>query len=93
MAEKHALYTGNTRRFGNRVQLEDGTEVDVAPDVIWLDSMEEAAEVAHAIGLAHAEHGHPDDVEFDDKGKPVQRPFVYDDSHYKKHGRRAGKKG
>lgn len=93
MAEKHALLTGDTRRFGNQVQLEDGTVVDTAAQVIYLDSLEEVAEVAHAIGLAHKKHGHPDDVDFDEKTGPVQRKFVYDDSHHKKHGRRAGKKG
>lgn len=89
--EKHVLLTGP---ISGPVRLADGTEVDVTPAVLEFDSLEQAAEVAHAIGLAHAEVGHPDDVEVDEKtGKRVQRPFVYDDSHHKKHGRRAGKKG
>lgn len=92
MAEKHLLVTGDTRRFGNRVTLPDGSEVDVSADVIELDSMEQVAEVMHQIGLAHVEHGHPDDVDIVD-GKPVQRKFKYDDAHHKKHGRSAGKKG
>lgn len=92
MAGEHALLTGDTRRFGNRVTLPDGTEVDTTPAVIYLDSAEDAAEVAHQIGLGHAEHGHPDDVDIV-KGKPVQRKFDYDDSHHRKHGRSAGKKG
>lgn len=92
MAGKHLLMTGDTRRFGNRVTLPDGTEVDVSAPVIEVESAEVAAEIAHQIGLAHAEHGHPDDVDIV-KGKPVQRAFAYDDSHHRKHGRRAGKKG
>lgn len=91
MAGEHALYTGDTRRFGNTVTV-DGEVVDVTAPIIYLDSHEQAVEVAHAIGLAHAEHGHPDDVDIV-KGKPVQRAFAYDDSHHRKHGRRAGKKG
>lgn len=93
MAEKHAVLTGNTRRFGNQVQLADGRVVDTAPEIVYLDSLEDAAEVAHQIGLGHAEHGHPDDVEVDEKsGKVVQRKFVYDDSHHKAHGRKSGKR-
>lgn len=91
MAEKFALLTGNTRRFGNRVALPDGTEVDTTPDVIYLDSLEQVAEVSHQIGLAHVEHGHPDDVDIDAKtGKVVQRDFVYDDAHHRKHGKKKG---
>jgi hypothetical protein len=91
MAEKHLLLTGDTRRFGNRVVV-DGVEVDVSAPVIEVESEEMAAEIAHQIALGHAEHGHPDDVDIVD-GKPVQRKFKYDDSHHRKHGRRAGKKG
>lgn len=92
MAGTHALYTGDTRRFGNKVTLPDGREVDTTDAVIYLDTHDDAIEVAHQIGLAHVEHGHPDDVEVDVKtGKPVQRKFAYDDSHYKAHVR--GQKG
>lgn len=92
MAEKHALLTGPTRRFGNQVQLEDGTVVDTGPEVIYLDTLEQVAEVAHQIGLGHAKHGHPDDVEVDEKsGKLVQRPFEYDDAHHRKHGKKKGR--
>jgi hypothetical protein len=73
----HAVFTGDTRRFGNRVTLPDGTEVDTTPAVIYLDTHEQALEVAHQIGLGHVEHGHPDDVDIV-KGKPVQREFKYD---------------
>lgn len=91
MTEKHALITGDTRRFGNQVELPDGRSVDTTAHTIWLDSLEDAAEVAHQIGLGHAQHGHPDDMELDEKGKWVQRPFAYDDSHHRKHGRKGGK--
>lgn len=94
MAETHALLTGDTRRFGNRVTLSDGTEVDTSAPVIYLDSFEQAAEVAHQIGLGHVEHGHPDDVEADPETKNVvQREFAYDDSHYREHGPKTEKKG
>lgn len=93
MAEKHLLLTGDTRRFGNSVTLPDGREVDVTAPVVYLDSLEDAAEVAHQIALGHVAHGHPDDMELDEKsGKWEQRRFVYDDGHHKKHGRRKGGK-
>lgn len=62
----HALYTGPIRRV---LTLADGTEVDVRPDVVLLDTPEQVAEVADLIGRHYAERGHPhhDDV-----------PFVYD---------------
>lgn len=92
MAERHVLLTGDTRRFGNRVILADGTRVDVTEDLIEVESPELAAEIAHAIGQAHVKHGHPADVDFDDEaGKPVQRPFAYDDSHHKQHGKKKGR--
>lgn len=91
MAGKHALLTGPIK---GPVRLVDGTEVDVSAPVIFLDSPEEAAEVAHAIGQHWQKHGHPDDFDIDEKtGERVQRKFAYDDSHHKKHGRKAGKKG
>jgi hypothetical protein len=77
MAGAHALYTGDTRRFGNRVMLPDGTEVDTTPPVIYLDSQEQALEVAEQIRLGHVKHGHPDDIEYDEKaGETVQRKFA-----------------
>jgi len=88
MAEKHAILTGPITGL---VRLPDGSEVDVTPALVYVDSPEQAAEVAHQIGLAHAKHGHPDDVELDAKGERVQRAFAYDDSHHKAHAR--GKKG
>jgi hypothetical protein len=91
MAEQHALLTGPIK---GPVRLADGSEVDVTPDVLWVDSQEEAAEIAHAIGKHWEKHGHPDDFDIDEKtGDRIQRKFAYDDSHHKKHGRSAGKKG
>lgn len=86
MAGKHVLLTGPIK---GPVQLEDGTQVDVTPAVLEFDTQEEAAEVAHAIGLAWAKTGHPDDVDIDPKtGDRVQRKFVYDDSHHRAHGKK-----
>lgn len=86
MAETHALLTGPIQ---GPVRLADGTEVDVTPGVIYLDSAEEAAEVAHAIGQHWAKHGHPEDFDLDPKtGDRVQRKFAYDDSHHRKHGKK-----
>lgn len=94
MAETFAVLTGDTRRFGNSVTLDDGTVVDTTAAVIPATSAEQAAEIAHKIALGHVEHGHPDDVDFDPKtGKATQRPFKYDDSHFRKHGPKTGKKG
>lgn len=91
MAEKHVLYTGP---ISGEVQLADGSRVNVSPAVLEFETLEEAAEVAHAIGLAHAKAGHPDDVDIDEKtGERIQRKFEYDDSHHRKHGRKSGKKG
>lgn len=37
----------------------DGTEYDVTPDVIAVDSLEHAHELSHQIGVFHEEFGHP----------------------------------
>lgn len=52
----HALFTGPIR---GTVRLADGTEVDVRPDVIYLDDPAQVAEVAHLIGERYAAEGHP----------------------------------
>lgn len=52
----HVLYTGPIK---GTVTLADGTAVDVKPDVIYLDSHEQALEVAALIGERHATEGHP----------------------------------
>jgi len=79
-SDGHVVLTGPIK---GRVTLEDGTVYDVSPEVIEVPDQAHAAEVAHLIGLRHAEDGHPDDVELDEEtGRMVQRPFVYDDSHW-----------
>lgn len=89
-SDGHVVLTGPIR---GSVILGDGSVVDVTPEAIEVDSQEQAAEVAHAIGLHWERVGHPDDFDIDEKTRQrVQRPFVYDDAHHKKHGRRAGKK-
>lgn len=90
-SDGHVVMTGPIRGV---VQLADGSQVDVTPIAVDAESQEHAAEIVHAIGQHWAKHGHPDDYDIDEKtGERIQRKFVYDDSHYKKHGRRAGKKG
>lgn len=71
----HVVLTGPIQ---GTVTLEDGTVVDVSPVAVEVGSPEEAAEVAHQIGLRYAAEGHPDDVERDpETGEMVQREFVY----------------
>lgn len=83
---KHVVLTGPIK---GAVTLPDGSVVDVTPATIEVDSLEQAAEVAHQIGLHWQANGHPDDVEYDPKsGKNVQRKFAYDDSHHKAHGKK-----
>lgn len=90
-SDKPVVLTGPIK---GPVQLADGTQVDVTPIAVEADSEEHAAEIAHAIAKHWEKHGHPDDFDLDEKtGQRVQRKFAYDDSHHKKHGRRAGKKG
>lgn len=52
----HAVITGP---ISGSVILADGTEVDVSPDVVMVDSPDRAAEIAHLIGRRHADEGHP----------------------------------
>lgn len=67
MAGTHAVLVGPSR--GN-VTLQDGTLVDVNPDVVYLDTPEQTAEVAHLVSLRFEAHGHPDHT-------PAE-PFTYD---------------
>lgn len=90
-SDGHVVLTGPIR---GPVVLADGSVVDVTPEAIEVGSQEEAAEIAHAIGQHWAKVGHPDDFDLDEKtGQRIQRKFVYDDAHHKKHGRGRGKKG
>lgn len=52
----HAVVTGPIR---GTVTLADGTVVDVKPDVVFVDSPEQAAEVAQLVGDRYAAEGHP----------------------------------
>lgn len=52
----HAVLTGPIK---GTVTLEDGTVVDVKPDVVFVDTPEQAAEVATLIGERYAREGHP----------------------------------
>jgi hypothetical protein len=75
----HVVLTGPVSGFKT---LGDGTVVDVGPETVEVASLEQAAELAHLIGLHHAANGHPYDVDQlldPETGRtvPVQRPFVY----------------
>jgi len=82
-SDGHIVKTGPIRGF---VTLEDGTVYDINDEWIEVASPDHGAEVAHLIALRHVEDGHPHDVELDEEtGRMVQRPFVYDDTHWKAH--------
>jgi hypothetical protein len=52
----HAVLTGPIR---GTVTLEDGTVVDVRPEIVYVETHEQAKEVAHLIGERYAAEGHP----------------------------------
>lgn len=56
MPDQHALYTGPIR---GTVTLADGTVVDVRPDVVYLDTLEQVEETARLIAERHVAKGHP----------------------------------
>jgi hypothetical protein len=72
-SDGHVLLTGP---ITGTVTLDDGTVVDVTQPVIAV-SDETAEEIARKIGERYAAEGHPDDVEEDEDGNLVQRPFEY----------------
>lgn len=73
----HVVYVG--RHVQGPFTLEDGTVYDATPDTVAVDGPEHAEELAHLVGLHFEQHGHPDDVEFDEEtGHMAQRPFKYD---------------
>jgi hypothetical protein len=57
----HAVMTGP---ITGTVTLSDGTVVDVAADFAYVDTPEQAAEVADLIGRRYATEGHPKDPDF-----------------------------
>lgn len=75
MAEgTHVVLTGPITGL---ITLADGREVNVTPDQIVVDQ-EDVDEVAHRISMHYYENGHPNDIEDDDDGNLVQRPFAYE---------------
>ena len=52
----HAVLTGPIK---GTVTLADGTVVDVKPAVVYVDTPDQAAEVAHLVGERYAAEGHP----------------------------------
>ena len=74
MVMQHALYTGPIQWL---LTLADGTVVNVNPDVIEVTGQEQADEISFLIGEHWVKNGHPDDIEDDDDGEVVQRPFVH----------------
>lgn len=75
MVMQHALVTGPIQGL---LTLEDGTVVNVTPAVIEVTGQEQADEISFLIGEHWVKHGHPDDIDEDDDGNPVQRPFVHE---------------
>jgi hypothetical protein len=86
MTMQHALLTGPIQGL---LTLQDGTVVNVTPDVIEVSGQEQADEVSFLIGEHWVQHGHPHDIDVDDDGNPVQRPFVHE--HHKKFDKHPGK--
>jgi hypothetical protein len=56
-SDGHVVVTGPV--YG-KMTTSDGTEYDVSEQVIEVNSLEHAGELAHQIGVHHEEHGHPD---------------------------------
>jgi hypothetical protein len=52
----HAVLTGPIQ---GAVVLEDGTKVDVSPQIIYVDTEAEAAEVADLVARRYVAEGHP----------------------------------
>lgn len=67
MSDPHAVLTGPIK---TSLTLSDGTVVDVRPYRVFVDTLDQAHELAHLISQHYAAHGHPDH----DAGDP----FVYD---------------
>ncbi len=53
----HAVITGAIR---GEVTLDDGTVVDVRPGVVFVETAEQAAEVATKVGERYEAEGHPE---------------------------------
>lgn len=83
--QKHVLLTGPVQGL---MTLEDGTVINVTPAAIEV-TPEQAEELSFLIGEHWVKNGHPDDIDEDDDGTPVQRPFVH--KHHKKFDNHPGK--
>lgn len=104
-SDKHVVITGPVSGV---MELSDGTKVNVTDPFVEVETEDHAAELADLIGRKHAHDGHPHDIDIvettdEETGETtaelVQRPFAYDDSHFKAHkaakakgGKSAGKK-
>lgn len=76
MTETHAVLTGPIRGV---VILADGTEIDVAPAIVYVDTQDKAHEVAHLVGERYAREGHPDHIHASDPRYVEARDkFVHD---------------
>lgn len=62
----HAVVTGPVQ---GSIHLSDGTDLDVSPAVVIVETAEQAAEVAHLIGERHQAQGHP--------WHDADKPFVH----------------
>lgn len=66
---KHIVMTGPVKKT---FVLSNGVEVDTRPDLVYLDTQEEAAELAKLIGEYHADPQTPTHPDHDE-----ETPFVY----------------
>lgn len=79
----HVVLTGPITGL---VTLKDGTVLNVTPAAVEVTGQEQADELSFLIGEHWVEHGHPDDIDEDEDGNPVQRPFVHQhDKKFDKH--------
>lgn len=60
--DAHVVYVG--RAISGSVEV-NGKQVDLSEDIVVADSPEHAADIAHAIGVHLAKHGHPTDPGFE----------------------------
>jgi hypothetical protein len=72
-SDKHVVVVGPHIR--GYVQLADGTQVDVSPDVIEVDTLEQAKEISHQVGIRFEEEGHP--LHEPTERDPFPEPFVH----------------
>ena len=57
----HAVLVGP---ITGTVTLPDGTVIDVTPEVVYVDTVEAAEQVAHAVSQRYAVEGHPTDPNY-----------------------------